>query len=173
MMQVAQMLFCEGTRRAESWFRRSIEMLDVLFKSWPRTRCVEVSLAASATYPGVVVVIDKDGAAAVVGGADPSIVEHLGKTGDWPEIVEAAARARRADKAAVLLFGFADPSGGIEVTLLPSSGSSILALLRPLNFETSLQRSLIESRQRYKDLAELASDFIWETDRVGRFSLDR
>jgi diguanylate cyclase (GGDEF)-like protein/PAS domain S-box-containing protein len=170
MMQVVERLLREGTRRTESRLRRSNEMFDVLFKSWPRTRGVEVSLDAMADYSGVVVVIDKDGVAAVVGGTDPSIVEHLGTTGDWPDIIDAAARARRTAKATVILFGLGDPSGGIEATLLPSSDSSILALLRPLDFETSLRRSLIESRQRYKDLTELASDFIWETDRFGRFS---
>jgi len=36
-------------------------------------------------------------------------------------------------------------------------------------FATSLTRALIESRQRYKDLVELSSEFAWETDASGRF----
>jgi len=32
-----------------------------------------------------------------------------------------------------------------------------------------LRQALVESRQRYKDLVEICSDFVWETDEAGRF----
>lgn len=35
--------------------------------------------------------------------------------------------------------------------------------------ERSLRAALIESRQRYKDLVEISSDFAWETDESGHF----
>jgi PAS domain S-box-containing protein len=145
-------------------------MRDTIFRLRPRNRGAEISPAATATYSGVVAVIAGDGVTTILGGTDPSIIDRLGATGEWAEVVEAADRAQRTDEATVLLFGLADENGGIEITLLPQSDSTVLALMRPLHFEMSLQRSLIESRQRYKELAELASDFIWETDRLGRFT---
>ncbi|MFN4282584.1 MAG: PAS domain-containing protein, partial [Alphaproteobacteria bacterium] len=36
-------------------------------------------------------------------------------------------------------------------------------------YDRSLQTALLESRQRYKDLVEIAGDFAWETDGDGRF----
>ncbi|MGH7087866.1 MAG: diguanylate cyclase domain-containing protein, partial [Stellaceae bacterium] len=35
--------------------------------------------------------------------------------------------------------------------------------------DRALQEALIESRQRFKDLVEIATDFAWETDASGRF----
>lgn len=36
-------------------------------------------------------------------------------------------------------------------------------------FDRRLQSALIDSRQRYKDLVDIAGDFAWETDRSGQF----
>jgi diguanylate cyclase (GGDEF)-like protein/PAS domain S-box-containing protein len=38
-----------------------------------------------------------------------------------------------------------------------------------LGFDAALRRALVDSRQRYKDLLELAADLLWETDADGRF----
>jgi diguanylate cyclase (GGDEF)-like protein/PAS domain S-box-containing protein len=38
-----------------------------------------------------------------------------------------------------------------------------------LGFDAALRRALVDSRQRYKDLLELAADLVWETDAEGRF----
>jgi diguanylate cyclase (GGDEF)-like protein/PAS domain S-box-containing protein len=39
----------------------------------------------------------------------------------------------------------------------------------PLGFDAALRRALVDSRQRFKDLLELAADVVWETDADGRF----
>jgi diguanylate cyclase (GGDEF)-like protein len=38
-----------------------------------------------------------------------------------------------------------------------------------LGFDAALRRALVDSRQRYKDLLDLAADLVWETDADGRF----
>ena len=38
-----------------------------------------------------------------------------------------------------------------------------------LGFDAALRRALVDSRQRYKDLLDLAADLVWETDAEGRF----
>jgi diguanylate cyclase (GGDEF)-like protein/PAS domain S-box-containing protein len=44
-----------------------------------------------------------------------------------------------------------------------------LVLIAANALENALRHALIESRQRYHDLVHAASDFVWETDRHGRF----
>lgn len=44
------------------------------------------------------------------------------------------------------------------------------ALGHDSDLEHHLREALIESRQRYKDLVEISSDFAWETDEHGRFT---
>ncbi|MHA1114114.1 MAG: sensor domain-containing diguanylate cyclase [Alphaproteobacteria bacterium] len=39
----------------------------------------------------------------------------------------------------------------------------------PAVLDDRLRRALVESRQRYKDLIEICSDFVWETNNEGRF----
>jgi diguanylate cyclase (GGDEF)-like protein/PAS domain S-box-containing protein len=57
------------------------------------------------------------------------------------------------------------------VLLLPlAGGAQVLALLHEEALARNLREALIESRQRYKDLVEISSDFAWETDPAGRFS---
>jgi diguanylate cyclase (GGDEF)-like protein/PAS domain S-box-containing protein len=57
-----------------------------------------------------------------------------------------------------------------DVAALPwGDGATALLLARDITLERSLRAALIESRQRYKDLVEAASDFAWETDAQGRF----
>ncbi len=60
---------------------------------------------------------------------------------------------------------------GAELLLLPLAGERrVLALLHDAPLARNLREALIESRQRYKDLVEISSDFAWETDEAGRFT---
>ena len=135
----------------------------------PGVRAVlELPLAAMADYPGTVVVIDRYGKpAAAIGRA--ALVEVLEASGRWPELVAASDRVVVNGSATIVVLGDG-PESPIEATLLPLSSTQVLALLRPLDFEKALRRSLVESRQRYKDLLEIVSDFTWETDDEGRFT---
>lgn len=131
-----------------------------------RRTVLELPLAAMAEYPGTVVVIDRLGARWPAGGRlAMAELPHA----NWHEVAAAAARAIASGYATVIVLadGGDDP---VEATFLPLHEGQALALLRPLDFEKALRRSLIESRQRYKELVEIASDFTWETDAEGRFS---
>lgn len=67
----------------------------------------------------------------------------------------------------------AKPGTGLafDVAVLPwGEGPTVLLLARDITLERSLRAALIESRQRYKDLVEAASDFAWETDTAGCFT---
>ncbi len=64
----------------------------------------------------------------------------------------------------------------LEATFIPfikrnetNNAYSCLVLLRDLTMENNLRSALIESRQRYKDLIDISSDFAWEVDTKGVF----
>jgi PAS domain-containing protein len=144
-------------------------MLKILPERRPGTQvALELPLAALAEYPGAVAVIDRHGVATVVGGT-LALLETLGAGELRPEIAAAAAGAI-AEGVATLMVLAHGPDGPMEATFLPLAAGRVLLLLRPLGFEKALRRSLVESRQRYKDLVEIASDFTWETDAEGCFS---
>lgn len=48
-------------------------------------------------------------------------------------------------------------------------GKWVLCLLQDQTLEHNLREALIESRQRFKDLVEVSSDFSWEVDAAGYF----
>ena len=132
---------------------------------------VELPLGVMATYPGAIAIIGRDGATRAVTGGSAAIIDALQEAGFWPDLAASAVRTLDSGGAAVEIFDQASPENAIEVTFLPlARGTEVLALFRPLAFESAFRQSLIESRQRYKDLSELAADFAWEADRDGRFS---
>lgn len=64
------------------------------------------------------------------------------------------------------------PSGQAvyQLTLIPHVlGENILFLFHDQSVELTLRDALIESRQRYKDMVNVFSDFSWEVDSDGKF----
>jgi diguanylate cyclase (GGDEF)-like protein/PAS domain S-box-containing protein len=64
------------------------------------------------------------------------------------------------------------PGGGtaiIELVALAAGRGRVLVLGRDVTLERNLRSALVESRQRYKDLVEISSDFAWEVGPDGRF----
>lgn len=53
---------------------------------------------------------------------------------------------------------------------LPGSSGGALLLARDVSLAANLRQALTESRQRFKDLVEISSDFAWETDGTGVFT---
>lgn len=127
-----------------------------------------LTLAAEAVagFPGPALLLGRGGAVApanMAGGrmlaeADPGLHNALA------EIAREAAGggARLVTLAAV---------PGAELLLLPlAEDGRVLALLQDAPLAHNLREALIDSRQRYKDLVEISSDFAWETDEAGRFT---
>jgi len=57
----------------------------------------------------------------------------------------------------------------LEITVIPRL-DSFLVISKDLTMERNLRTALVESRQRYKDLVEVSSDFTWEVNDKGEFS---
>lgn len=68
-----------------------------------------------------------------------------------------------------------DKPVSLNITIIPNieknrDGVCALLLARDTTREHHLREALMESRQRYKELVEISSDFYWEVDRDGCFS---
>ncbi|MDP4795968.1 MAG: PAS domain S-box protein, partial [Rhodospirillales bacterium] len=99
---------------------------------------------------------------ALAGGAVAEIDTLIGKAMESASIASATLTIATSRGELVL-----------EVTALPildSNGAieKILVLARDLTMERNLRSTLVESRQRYKDLVEISSDFSWEVDAQGK-----
>lgn len=58
----------------------------------------------------------------------------------------------------------------IEWQATPLPDAAWLVLGRDATLEHNLTLALADSRARYKELLDLSSDYVWETDRAGRFA---
>ncbi len=125
-----------------------------------------------AGYPGGAILVDAGG---VVLAANPkgAVLEALLRRGAAPEIADliAAAAAGPAIATAGLTLPGADGDILVEVTVTPAAADgTLLVLLRDRTIEHNLRAVLVESRQRFKDLVEISSDFAWEVGPDGAFA---
>lgn len=84
------------------------------------------------------------------------------------------AQMRRTGRAAAGVVGAADDrlTRVFDVTVMPAADADrnadvALAIGRDVTLATSMRRTLVESRQRYKDLVEVSAAFAWETNADG------
>ena len=128
-----------------------------------------------AGYPGPALLLDAAGSPilanakgtglekALAGGAVTDIETLIGKAVDSASIANATLTIATSRGELVL-----------DVTAIPTldvngAVTKVLLLARDLTMERNLRTTLVESRQRYKDLVEISSDFSWEVDAEGKF----
>lgn len=86
------------------------------------------------------------------------------------EVLVSAALAGQTSPPTLVPFGEGDGRQQVEVTtFVVDGGTAALVLARDATLERNLQSALIESRQRFRDLVEISSDFAWEVGQDGRF----
>ncbi len=116
------------------------------------------------SYPGAALIVDGNCevvAANEKGGSLATLLAH-GAASDIPELIRRAKSETAIINNAVSLSG---SSGSIiiDVTAFPPvDDGTQLVLGRDMTMERNLRSALVESRQRYKDLVEISSDFAWE-----------
>jgi diguanylate cyclase (GGDEF)-like protein/PAS domain S-box-containing protein len=134
----------------------------------PRNEARDLVLApgALAALPAAALLLDADGAVTPLNEAGAA----LSRAEDG-RLVQAlagpAAAARAAGAARILPLAPLDPGEALMLPLADAAG--VLVVQRDAMLEHKLREALVESRQRYKDLVEISSDFAWETDAEGRF----
>jgi diguanylate cyclase (GGDEF)-like protein/PAS domain S-box-containing protein len=125
-------------------------------------------------YPGAALMVRADGS--VIAASDKGAgLEALLKHNAAPEIVALIDKAG----AGTIVSGTVTLKGSkgdvvLEIVVVPGFGGSdgdgrLLVLARDLTTERNLRSALVESRQRYKDLVEISTDFSWEVDTQGTF----
>lgn len=125
-----------------------------------------------ARYPGPALLVDADlrVIAANLPGAALAEVLSSGRVPNLANFVAACIHDNAARfEDALLPCG----TGGemLEASILPSGdGVTALVLCRDVTLERSMRAALSDSRQRHKDLAEIAGGFAWETGPDGRFT---
>ncbi|MGH8723186.1 MAG: PAS domain S-box protein, partial [Burkholderiales bacterium] len=123
-------------------------------------------------YPGPVALVGRGGALISGNGAGQLLAKRLAE-GSIPALDQAVESALAGKAARLLPLLLADESKtvALDVAVMPwQAGEAVLLLARDITLERSLRAALVESRQRYKDLVEAASDFAWETDCEGCFT---
>lgn len=122
-------------------------------------------------YPGAALLVGAGGEIVAVNeraGGVASLIE----SGDVPEIGALLSEAANTGSIAAGTVAVPTEQGEVllEVTAVPGGQpEQSLILVRDLTMERNLRSALVESRQRYKDLVEVSSDFYWETDTSGHF----
>jgi diguanylate cyclase (GGDEF)-like protein/PAS domain S-box-containing protein len=140
-------------------------------KAGAGTLNVDLGGDALSGFPGPALVVGADGTVDAANPAGASLSRALG--GVLPDgltdlIHQAIASGIVRQRA--LQFGETDPPVFLDATAISITGSdAALVLLRDLSLEGRLRATLVESRQRYKDLVEISSDFAWETGADGTF----
>ena len=126
-----------------------------------------------ADYPGAALLLGADGIV-IETNAKGASLELLLDRDAAPEISDLIRQAAGSGDLAVGTVVLPGSKGQIiqEVTVVPeAAGGGLLVLARDLTMERNLRSALVESRQRYKDLVEVSSDFAWEVgaDRMFTF----
>ena len=117
-----------------------------------------------ADYPGAAILLRPDGSV-IEANAKGASLQVLLERDAAPEISTLIRRAADSGELAVGTVVLPGSKGEIiqEVTVVPDAFvCGLLVLARDLTMERNLRSALVESRQRYKDLVEVSSDFAWE-----------
>ncbi len=98
-------------------------------------------------------------------------LEALITHGAIPEISDLVKKAEAVHTVTAGTVTLSSSKGEIilDLTVVPVEGTQYLVLARDQTMEKNLRSALVESRQRYKDLVEISSDFCWETSVDGTF----
>lgn len=120
-----------------------------------------------------VLIVDADGAIHPMNPAGERIVAALaaGDTEARVQIRRAARRALAGTPVEPVPIGLrvAGAHQYLEATVTAVDDEAVV-VLRDVTAEASVREVLLESRQRYKQLVEVAADFVWECDETGAFS---
>ena len=131
---------------------------------------VTLDNTALASFPKPALVIDGEGRVLAANQAAGAICEAMGQ-GQIPGISAAVGRAltvRRSQSDVVMVPGLLGPML-YDINVLPNTAGSALVLAKDVTLESNLRATLVESRQRYKDLVDISTDFAWELGDDGRF----
>lgn len=123
-------------------------------------------------YPGAAFLVDDQGRVVAANPKAEPLVLGLGNGGAG----EVAALIREAIELSAPVAGTAaidlpsSPGAIFDLSVVPFAAErQYLVVGRDVSMDRNLRAALIDSRQRYKDLVEISSDFAWEIGPNGTF----
>lgn len=125
-------------------------------------------------FQGAAVTVDHSGNV-IDSNAKGQAIKQLMARGSLPQLEAALDEVRANGQISVTTIEVESSNGTLrfEATAIPQAGTNgngaTLVLMRDTTVEHNLRSALIESRQRYKDLVEVNSDFTWEVRADGVF----
>jgi len=131
---------------------------------------VTLSALAVESFPSPVLLADPSGLIRAANSAGETLAAVV-RDGLVPGVGAAASRAQTLGRSQVEVVMVPGPAGPMlyEVNALPMDDGSSLIITKDVTLESNLRSALVESRQRYKDLVEISSDFAWEVGSDGHF----
>ncbi|HTZ76664.1 MAG TPA: sensor domain-containing diguanylate cyclase [Stellaceae bacterium] len=114
-------------------------------------------------FPGAALLVERDGRGKGLNASGQALLAESAPAA-WDQFAKQVAAVLKRGDAAVEMLSL-DPTA--EAVIVPLADGTALVLLRKQMLEASLRGALIESRQRFKALVEISSDFAWETDAEG------
>ncbi len=117
-----------------------------------------------AGYGGPALLVGADGGGIAANRKGAALQDMLDRNAaaDLKGLIKQAAAERRVVSGNVSFPG-ARGNVLLEINIIPQpNNDTLLILARDSTMERNLRSALVESRQRYKDLVEVSSDFAWE-----------
>ncbi|NKB54718.1 MAG: diguanylate cyclase [Alphaproteobacteria bacterium] len=135
------------------------------------TVAVDGQAASLAHLPGPVLHINSDGA--IVGlNEEGTYLAHSLHEGDAAQcLAQLRALASTAAETSIQSVSWSEESQTrwMEATVIPTDDGGAFIVGRDSTLEINMRLALVDSRQRFKDLVDVSSDFAWETDTAGTF----
>lgn len=127
---------------------------------------VTLSAEGLNAFPGPALLLDRDGGILAANHRAEALAQAVaqGRLACLPALL--------GQPGATAVESLPAPSGGVlilDLASIPAEGGMVVLFGRDVTLERNLRAALVESRQRYKDLVEISSDFAWETGADGRF----
>jgi diguanylate cyclase (GGDEF)-like protein/PAS domain S-box-containing protein len=137
-------------------------------RSNPAWTVASLGEAALSSYPGPALVLGLDGRVVAANTRAEPLRQAIAAGG-----LESLGRLLAPEAASRPVVESLPTEGGtliLELVALPTRDDTLLVLGRDVTLERNLRSALVDSRQRYKDLVEISSDFAWEVGADGRFA---
>jgi len=125
-----------------------------------------------AGYPDAALLVGRD-STVLATNTKGITLETLLRHGGAPEVPALVLRAVQEGTITAGTVALRGTRGSVvlDVSVVPEVFDGHLAVLvRDMTLERNLRAALVASRERYKDLAEVANDFVWEVGADGTFS---
>lgn len=128
------------------------------------------AIHALASWPGAVIEFAADGEVASANELGSHLVQAVARMPGAPLLgVVALARQAGGGVCDRIEISLDNVTRWFECTALPSEHGKVIVLVRDQTYDINIRQALFDSRQRYRDLVTISSDFAFETDRSGKF----